>query len=269
MRGLWRCGAAFFVLSMGCVLPRSMVFGQTAAALGAGQSEVGASIGPQFTQFTDNGTAGTSTTPNPNLFAFPVTEANYQYGATNTVGVNLHVSPAGIQPGLKFTLLDGPIKLALLPEIGGGIELEGGAGASTDFVFLAGLKAIVSSAGGFYFGLGYDFTYLSENINSSSLPGSTSSGSTTPTPTVSATSHSVALGLGYEVKAGGVRVRPELAMLYSPGFQSSGATAIGQVVFFPNVTVSLGTSGSSASSSGARDDDSTPSDRPAPMPFKF
>jgi hypothetical protein len=252
-----------------CAMPRSMVLGQTAGALGTGQAEAAASVGPQFTQFTDNGSAGTSSASNPSLFSFPVTEANFQYGVGDSASINVHLSPAGLQPGVKVTLLNGPIKLAILPEVGGGLLYEGsGSGSETDFVFIAGAKVIVSGEAGWYAGVGYDFTYLSGNLNATAIITGTSSGSgSTTNEGFNATSHSASGAIGYEFRAGLLRIRPELAVLYSPGFQVDNVTGDGHVIFLPNVTVAVGTSSGSASGSDRND---SYRDRPTPAsPFKF
>ena len=95
------------VLSTACLMPRSASFGQTAMPLAPGAVEVGLTPGMVFEG--SNGPpipAGGNTTnvQSSRYFGLPSGEGNIGLGLSDTVGLNLHLSPAGVQPGAKLAV---------------------------------------------------------------------------------------------------------------------------------------------------------------------
>jgi hypothetical protein len=229
---------AFVVpLASACVLPRSIMLGQTAAPVGNGATEVGVFGGilylnqtnpPFFT--TDDVGEPVSNQPQGRVFGAPSAEANIQHGFSDRFALNVHLSPAGIQPGVKWNINDSKIAhLALLPAFALGYASYGGttfsAGADgiqsqvdpnavTAFSFLVGLKLLFSHQNGFFAGLGYDFS-----LNRSLKTGVIGTGNVKdPTETLAVYyGHQVAASIGLDVKLGMVHIRPEVAFAFLPG----------------------------------------------------
>jgi hypothetical protein len=250
------------LLLSGCItVPRSAVLGMTAAPLGAGRTEVGLSGGlgilsesepPQTTNFliftqTDWTTRGGVS---------PLAEANVHHGLNDWLGLNLHVSQAGVQPGLKVTLLERAVTLGVMPELGFGL-LGGNTGQTTfqgstrtdaapvselRWAFNAGGRFLLSHPGsGVYGGVGYQLQLAGVARSQRSGAEELLSQSTTHTL------HNVQEAFGWEVTRGSLRVRPELAAVITPDWtvrERSGNTELGRgggsgFLILPNVTFSM------------------------------
>jgi hypothetical protein len=228
----------------GCLTPRSVVLGQTAAPVGAGATEVGLSTGfayqsqtaPSYWVKDSTGTVDLRAEPLARGFSLPAFEANGQIGVSDLVAVNLHASPAGIQPGAKLTLINGFGQLALLPEIAigygsvansiyqsgqDGIQKEVSPTMTNSLNFLGGLKVIASHRVGVYGALGYDFQY--QNSVTESVIGLGSSASTTRT-SASTVQHNLTGAIGFDWAMGQVHLRPELAAAITVGIATSSVT---------------------------------------------
>lgn len=210
----------------GCaVVPHSVVLGQTAAGLGAGGAETSLSLGLGYTG--THTTGGSSSTTDNTLFQLPLVEGNFQYGISDNVTFNLHGGLSGLAPGVKVTLLRGPVELALLPSLAFGVIFIGnktsggsssGFGSSssttntTGFDVLAGLRVIASMKSGLYGALGYQLLYLNQN-NSSDSSGGSSSGSSSSS---SLTGHTLVASFGYRQSVAPLVLYWELGGLVSP-----------------------------------------------------
>lgn len=240
---------AVAALGLGCITPRSMTVGQMAAPVGPGATEVGVFAGVLYVSetkppYTTQDIAGGQVTNQERhtAFALPGAEANLQYGFTEHVGLNVHASPAGIQPGVKWTLNRSRVAhVALLPALAfgyastgsstfaagaDGVQHENNPGSTTSFTFLGGLKILVSHRGGFFAGVGYDFT-----VNRSRAMGVLGTGNVqdkTNTLTIT-TGHQLSASVGFDIKLGMVHLRPEVAFAANPGIASSITTRVGAV----------------------------------------
>lgn len=254
--------APLLLLSVGCLTPRSVALGNTAAALGPGQHEVSVTGGlswqtqtaaPQVTEANNNTITSYATAAG---VQFPAAEANAQFGLTKIFGLNLHLSPAGIQPGLKMTLLQRPVTIGILPELGVGFgsfgngqtvfvndqKTEADPTYQSFFGFNAGARVLFFHQGsGAYGGLGYQF-------QSFSVKSSTGQGTTAVIQSSTDTLHNVLAAIGYELKTGSLRIRPELAIAITPerstSVSTNNAAAISRsggnaFFFFPNVTFAI------------------------------
>jgi len=226
---------AVFVASTGCVLPRSMTVGQMAAPVGRGAMEVGVFTGVQYATQTNPPFTTTDPGGNPltnqqknTTFALPGAEANLQYGFTDQVALNVHASPAGLQPGVKWTLNKSKTaNVALLPAVafgyyGGatytaganGVQTENNPTSTTSFTFLGGLKFLVSHRSGFYAGVGYDFA-LNRSLTSAVI-GTANVSDKSETLTIT-TGHQISAAIGMDIAFGMVHLRPEVAFAVTPG----------------------------------------------------
>jgi hypothetical protein len=247
MRSVWILVAAAVA---GCVTPRSMTLGQMAAPVGRGATEVGvfggvqygSQMGPQF----QNPTGSTSTSSK--VFGAPSAEANVQHGFNEHFALNVHASPAGVQPGLKWTVNSSRVAhFALLPAVGVGyasvqqtpystddsqILNEGAPVTTTSFTFLAGLKALVSHRSGFFAGVGYDF--LLNRSLATLARGTSTSGESSDTLTVS-TTHQISASVGFDVAFGMVHLRPEVAFAVYPAMAATVTNRVGAVTSDPTL----------------------------------
>ncbi len=266
---IWLCCLA--ALSVGCIVPRSMVYGQMAAPVGRGATEVGVFTGAQYvsqtnppfeTQDVDGNTIRNQQVATG--FSIPAFEANLQYGFSDHLGLNMHLSPAGLQPGLKWTLNKSKVAhVALLPAIAFGyasgyseVAFSGADGVlrrrdprqTTSFTFLSGLKLLASHRSGVYGGVGYDFIF-NRSLDRAIVGGGNVQDEVS-TLTQSGT-HTITAAVGLEIKLGLVRLKPEVAFAISPGIAStvtskvppneSTATAYGGTswAIFPGFTLSV------------------------------
>lgn len=245
MRTLIGSLAAVIALN-GCITQRSLSFSQLAAPVGSGGADLAVSTGVMYSQQTAPPSPGTDPAGNPtssqvqsSAVAAPWIEANGQYGFTRQIALNVHVSPAGIQPGLKWTLNRSLVAhVALLPEIGvgyaqhnmstyvadaSGAQQEYSPGYVTSFLFQAGLKLLFSHRSGFYGGLGYDFlTTRSLQVQNVGPPNSTSQNRTL---TVSY-QHQLAVGVGFSAQLGMISFRPEVAFAVVPAISGNQNVAV-------------------------------------------
>lgn len=235
----------------GCFVPRSAGYGQTAALLNPGELEV--SLQPGFSYQIDNDPPQQSQTSSSSGLSFPASEGNAAIGLSDAVGLNVHLSSAGIQPGAKIALVKGPLNLSILPELAFAVFTQNSttnnssAGTRTFAGLMGGFKLLASHESGLYGGLGYDLQWFS----ASGPVGIVGLG--TRDQTSSTTSHNISVAAGFELKMGMVRIRPELAMIIAPALsvsnsqQNTTVTNSGGSLFyiFPNVT--FGVVGSSKS----------------------
>jgi len=251
--------AVAMLLVSACFTPRSVGFGQGAASLAANTGEIAISTGLVFqtqTSPTDVGVGATASTTTSG-YTLPVFEGNLGYGFTDGIGLNIHVSPAGLQPGVKLHVLQGQLQMSVLPELAFG---AGGASSTTSVTsngttlsqpgttdaslgLLAGLKILVSHASGVFGGIGYDYQTFGMDTTT---PARGSQPEEKQKSTVA--SHNLAMAVGYELATGWVMVRPELALLFAPSITTS--TTSGSTtkstddgsawVVFPNVTFAMG-----------------------------
>ena len=253
---------ASLALTSGCItVPRSAVLGMTASPLGAGRTEVGLSGGlgilsesepPQTTNFL----IFTQTDWTTRAGASPLAEANVHHGLNDWLGLNLHVSQAGVQPGLKVTVLERAVTLGVMPEVGLGL-LAGSTGHTTfqgssrtdaapvselRWIFSAGGRLLLSHPGsGVYGGAGYQLLLAGTSQSQRSGADEVASQSTTHTV------HNVQAAFGWETRYGSLRVRPELAAVITPDWtvrERAGNTELGRgggngLLLFPNVTFAL------------------------------
>jgi hypothetical protein len=247
----------FFALASACISPHTVAFGTTARPVGAGAAEMSISSGIGYQAITQSTTTGTPpatstiSTTTRNL-AIPAAEANVEYGVADAIGLNVHVSPAGIQPGAKFSLGEGGTRFAVLPALALGYASWGTSNTTTtqqsttttdtgglaNINFMFGVKLLAWNDSGFYGGFSLDY----QRIAGDKLLAN----STTPSGTV-ITSFNVGVGVGYELTAGIFRLRPEIALAIIPTVNTwavSGATSAwsaneSQFLLFPNLTVAL------------------------------
>lgn len=232
------------VLSMGCVTPRSMTLGMMAAPLGRG-TEVGvfsgigysAQTGPVVSSTNQSGDS-VNTQTQSRAFTLPAFEANVQKGFSDRFALNIHVSPAGVQPGLKWTVNKSRIAhFAILPAVAFGYGSVGSSDyvaqqsgalsevnprATTSFTFLAGLKLLVSHRSGFYAGVGYDFVF--NRSNSSSAPSATVDRTDLITQTGT---HQIMAAVGFSIALGLVSLRPEISFAVNPTLSQTISSRVG------------------------------------------
>jgi hypothetical protein len=234
MRAAWLVLA---VVAGACVTPRSLAVGQLAAPVGPGATEVSVFGGVGYASQQDPPTttvtaAGDTvrTQATSRVLGAPMAEANVQYGFTEHLGLNVHLSPAGLEPGLKWTLTSSKVAhVALLPALGlgygsvaqstlttnpDGTLSESAPGATTSFVFLGALKVLVSHRSGFFAGVGYAFFY--QRSLASLDRGTAASGDRSQVLTET-TSHQLSASVGFDVALGPVHLRPEVAFGVYPG----------------------------------------------------
>jgi hypothetical protein len=239
--------------TVGCVAPRSMTLGMTAAPLGS-STEVsvfsGVGYAVQSNAVTTSMNAGgdpVRTQTQHRAFGAPTFEANVTKGLSDHFALNVHASPAGLQPGLKWTINRSRVfHIAALPAVAFGYSSLGTADyvqqptgaqtetnprATTSFTFLGGLKLLFSHESGFYAGAGYDFVF--HRSNSSSAPSATADRTDTITQT---TTHQIMAAVGFSIALGQLSIRPELAFAVNPTLAQTvsarvGATSTGNQVF--------------------------------------
>lgn len=202
------------LLSTGCMSMHSMVTGHPASLPGPGRGEVAVSPGLIYERTSYDPGSGGSASVTTSL-GFPVFEGNVSYGLGESVGLNLHLSPGGIQPGVQLVLVNGPLSVAILPEVAFayGLELDSASAPAARstwewFGVLAGSKVLVSHATGIYGSVGYDFQYSASTDRTDA--------ESSPRMTESWHAHNITAGLGYTIRLGALCLRPEIAALYRP-----------------------------------------------------
>lgn len=248
--------AALAVLSTSCLAPRSVGLGQTALPLAAGGIEVAAAPGlgyrVQYGPPIPSGGNASNVAIDRTLSGSA--EGNFGFGLTDSLGLNVHVSGAGLQPGAKISFRVGGLQLALLPEFAVGYWSEGGSSVHTQgsvvterdggghamFEVLLGAKLIASHSSGLYAGIGYDY----QRIGTTNLgPDAQGRGRVD-------FAHSLSVALGWELGSGAVKIRPEVALLYlgSVGGWTTTATSShwegsgSEFILYPNLTIAWQTS---------------------------
>lgn len=237
----------------GLTVPRSAGFGQTAYNPSAGGGDVGVTTGAAYQSLTSQSQSlGTTNTTTLRTLIVPSVEGNALIGVTDVVGLDLHLSLAGIQPGLKFSYVKEPLAIAIMPSGGigysstvmssvvsnGSTSTEMTPPSTTTFSALVGLKVFFSHQSGLYGGIGYDYQYFNFTGASPSSNVTTSSW------------HNLLFAAGFELPIAslGLKVRPEVALLWSPIMTGSTQTAGGMptdqsgqslVYFFPNITIAM------------------------------
>lgn len=222
-----------------------MITGQMAAPVGRGATDVGVFTGVLYGSQTNPGFVGQDAIGDPittaqrsSGFSLPAFEANLQYGFNDHVGLNVHASSAGIQPGVKLTVNKSKVAhFALLPQVAfgygstgstllvsgaDGVQMEQSPSSSTSFTFLGGLKLLVSAkfnkTAAFFAGAGYDFIF-NRNFNAALLgSGSVTDSSSTINSTIG---HQISVSVGFDIALGWVHLRPEVAFGVYPGIAQS------------------------------------------------
>jgi hypothetical protein len=219
----------------GCV-PYSAAVGQTAAPLPTGGTEVGATIGVGY-QNVDAEEADPedeSTT----FTSLPKVEANVLHGLTDTLGVNIHASEAGLQPGLKISpKTSGNVNIAILPSIAYGTSRysEGDGGASLSN-FQIGARFLASMPDSVYGAIGYDFQRIDQEQDDPDEEGS-----------AVLTFHDLTGAIGFDLAMGGARIRPELAFLFALAGESENpddpdpGADLNRFAIYPNLTIAVAT----------------------------
>lgn len=228
-----------WLLLVGCVAPRSMTLGMMAAPVGRG-AEVGVFSGVGYSVQTNPvvPSGAQNTQSQSRTFALPAFEANVQKGFNDRFALNVHVSPAGIQPGLKWTVNRSRVAhFAILPAVAfgygsvansdyvaqaTGAQTEVNPRATTSFTFLGGLKLLVSHRSGFYAGAGYDFVF--NRSNSSSAPSVNADRTDLITQT---TTHQIMAAVGFSIALGLVSLRPEIAFAVNPTLSQTVSSRVG------------------------------------------
>lgn len=241
-----RSCALCLALLTGCIVPRSMITGQMAAPVGRGATDIGVFTGVQYASQTNPGFVGQDTTTGDPMttakrssgFSLPAFEANMQYGFSDYVGLNVHASSAGLQPGVKFTVNKSKVAhFALMPQVAfgygstgstavvsgaDGVQRDMNPTSGTSFTFLGGLKLLVSAkfnkTAAFFAGAGYDFIF-NRNFNAAQLgPANATDNSSTINSTIG---HQIAVSVGFDIALGWVHLRPEVAFGVYPGISQS------------------------------------------------
>ncbi|MHB8879497.1 MAG: hypothetical protein ACYC8T_37870 [Myxococcaceae bacterium] len=258
----------------GCMIPRSAAFGQTGALLSPGAFETSVTPGFAWRSETNSqtapgavGTSPVSSSSTSTGLSLPVFEGNVAYGLSAPATLNLHLSPAGLQPGVKVRLVEGPLSLAILPEIGVGVFSAGSSSSYTvngvtttsssaepqSLVNLqAGFKFLGRHDSGLYGGLGYTFQSTGISAGGAVVTGTSGNGSR-----YNYASHHVQAAVGFEWAHGPVRLRPELALMFSPAVTYSTTSTSGSTstttqangtgfMLFPNITMAIASPGEAA-----------------------
>jgi hypothetical protein len=235
--GIWLTIAT----SSACITQRSLSVGQTAAAVGRGGADLNVMTGVMYqsqtappTSSTDVGGATLTNQSTSRGFSLPWFEANANFGMNERLGLNVHMSPAGIQPGLKITLNRSPIaSVALLPELGlgyasvgnvtnvsgaDGRQMEVSPTSNTRFLFTGGMKVLLSHRSGFYAGVGYDL-YFTRSVTNGTIG---SGGTVQLTQSVNTSvQHQISGSLGFSIAMGMISIRPEVAFAVIPAISES------------------------------------------------
>jgi len=222
----------------GCLTPRSMALGQTAAPVGKGAAEVGVYTGVFYGSQVQPPTSRTDPVTMDSFtdqvqyrgFSLPAAEANLQFGLDDSFALNVHLSPAGLQPGVKWTVNKSRVfHVAFLPSVGvgyssfaddtftadaSGRQTQHDPGYTTAFTFTTGLKTLVSHvSSGFFAGVGYDLLF---NRSFSPRIQSVAGGVVELSTTVQTVQHQITASVGMDIALGMVHLRPEIAFALAP-----------------------------------------------------
>lgn len=259
-------------LAPACLTPRSIGFGYSAEPLGQGGAEVGIATGAMYqteslapTDTTDAMGRPTTSQATASGWVAPHFEGNAQVGVSPSVAMNFHFSAAGVQPGLKWTIArSSSVSLALVPQFGVGYftqststlvagidgrQNETAPGSTQVLLFQPGAKLLLSHRSGVYGGVGYDFVVTRRTQVSST--GSDREGNLqTATSSAVSSGHQLGLALGVTAEAGRVLLRPEVAVIVIPSFDTRytqnamSASSSGGFSFaiFPSLTIAVNNS---------------------------
>ena len=218
-----------------------------ASAVGKGAMDINVFTGVMYqsqtappTTFTDPAAGPSTSQVTSKGLSVPWFEANANYGFGEHLGLNVHMSPAGIQPGLKLTLNRSRIaNIALLPQIGigyasysestttagsNGIGMEVNPTSTTSLIFTGGLKILISHRSGFFCGIGYDFMYT-RNLTTSTLGNpQTAVASFTLLTSIQ---HQIAAAVGMSIKVNYLSIRPEIGFAIAPSISGTRTTLAG------------------------------------------
>jgi hypothetical protein len=230
------------VLASGCVaIPHAAILGQTAAPLQRGEVVGSTSLGVGYqSASSQQTTTGT--------LQLPALEANLAAAIADRVGLNLHLSDAGLLPGVKVTVVHaGSFDFALMPELGGAYyyshSTSGGTfsvnSGGSNGMLLAGARALISVSL-LYAGVGYHFMEIwSSTTDNTTVPPTNS--------TITSQYHSLLFNLGLDLQAGAVKLRPEVAFVLTPAGsshddRSNTTSQLGyEWTILPNLTVAVST----------------------------
>jgi hypothetical protein len=255
----WLAGVG--MVATGCSPIRPMTLGQGAELVQPGAAQIGIATGGVYSRDTSpsintGGTGGGQKVNSSNLF-LPMAEGNVQYGLNDRFALNAHASAGNVQPGLKISLVKGPVTVSVMPEFGIGYmhaNPNTGSGNPADIWSLAlSAKVFASLQGGWYGGLGLGYQNFSTSVT-------TNNGGMTMSNDVSVDMDNLSLGVGRTVLSdSGVIVRPEVDFLYS--FSESYSTTQSGVTaslnggsgwaVFPNVTIAVGGAPSATAAAAA------------------
>ena len=222
-------------------LPYSAAVGQTAAPISRGGIEAGVSTGIGYQRVTEENPDPAQPDDSTTMLALPKLEANILYGVSEALGFNLHVSDAGLQPGVKISAATtGKVQVAFLPAIAFGMQRSSGEGDKATLTsLLLGGRLLASSPNSAYGAIGYDFQRIDQEQTAATDP--TSSDSSTMTI------HNLTAAVGYDLPLGDARLRPELAVVYAPKASTDDDDPMSQdaewdrLALFVNFTIAVAT----------------------------
>ncbi len=226
------------VALVGCV-PYSGAVGQTAAPLRSGGVEVGATIGVGYQKLYEEDVEPPDAGGDSTIVNVPRLEANVLYGLSEKIGLDLHGSDAGLQPGLKISARIGTdVDVALLPAFGFGrwSQAQEDAKLSGSSVLVGG-RAILSMPDSIYAAAGYDFQRIHEEERAADGD----------TDGQVITIHNVTASIGLDLALGGARLRPELGVIYAPfgrredDENPDARSDVARMALFPSVTIAVAT----------------------------
>lgn len=239
---VWSWVPALALVS-GCMTPRSLTLGELANPIGRGGQEVGTFIGVPFATQADPPTRTVDNTSSYNnqlvghVVALPGAEANMQFGVNDKVAINLHGSSAGLQPGVKWTMVHSRVfSLAVQPAVAfgfvnynattqrsdaTGVQSEGNPIGWNSLTFMAGLKLLATHRSGFYGGLGYDFLYNGQATTGVKDAFTNVEVKTSGSIQTYQNQISVAAGMDIPLGNGNFHLRPEVAFCTTPGFTTT------------------------------------------------
>lgn len=233
------CLLALFLPAMGCMIaPHSFAIGRPASLPGVSQAEVSVSIGGAYEASSEKSTPSSSGEGSYTL-TLPSFEGNVLFGVARRIGLNLHVSAAGLQPGVQIVVVDGPLSIAVVPQVAVGYFRTASTEDSDDALdrlsLLGGGRLLISHDSGIYGGLGYDFQYTRQRSDGSSERSLSNDGMI----------HNLNAGVGYSIKLGSIALRPEIAFLYYPSAAFSSSSGSSETSFsgwsvMPMLTIAAG-----------------------------
>jgi hypothetical protein len=260
---------ALLSLASACLTPRSIGFGYSAEPLGKSGAEVGVATGAMYqaetlapTNTTDAMGRPTTQQASASGWVAPHFEGNAQVGVSQSLAMNFHFSAAGVQPGLKWTVARSrAVAFCLIPQLGVGYftqrsstlvtgidgrQNETVPGSTQVLLFQPGAKLLLSHRSGVYGGLSYDFV-IARRTQSATI-GSENNGTLQTVFTSSVSNgHQLGAALGITAEAGRVLLRPEIAVVVIPSFDTTytqdtmSAASSGGFSFaiFPSLTIAV------------------------------